>query len=258
MLFTVYCLLFTIIKTMISNLPLGHLIISSGTKNDFLSYLKTCLAAKKRTYCIPLNLTKYVVSKQDLKLKKVINSADITIADGIPIMWMSRRLGYKDVHHVTGINFAESILTQSKSQNWKIFLLGASPQNLDRVLQNVKERFKNPRIMGAYHGYFNKSYLKQVVKKINQLKPDILFLGLGMPQKEYFIYDYFDEIDAKFWLPVGGTFDVWAHAKKRAPQFVQKMGFEWFYRSFGNKTKAINIMKHSFVFSKDFLFNNKQ
>jgi N-acetylglucosaminyldiphosphoundecaprenol N-acetyl-beta-D-mannosaminyltransferase len=238
----------------INHFPLGHLKITPGDLNFFLSIVENSVQKKQKSYCIPLNLTKYVVSKSDQKLKRVINSSDTVIADGIPILWLSRRLGYERVYRITGIEFAEAILGQSKSQNWKIFLLGASERNLERALEYLTGQFRPLSIVGHHHGYFNAQDIDQIVSCINSLEPDIIFLGLGMPQKEYFIDDYFHRINASFWLPVGGAFDIWAQTKKRSHPLIQKSGLEWLQRSFYNRKKAKNVLKYGLVFFKDYFF----
>lgn len=239
---------------MIKSFPLGHVKITPGSLDDFLYYVQHCIEFGTKSYCIPLNLTKYEVSKKDQKLRNVIHSADIVIADGIPINWLSHRLGYGDVCRVNGIELAESILAQSKKKSWKIYLLGSHAENLEAAVNNLNKKFDNPIIIGAHDGYFGNEGLEEVLENINSLKPDFLFLGLGMPQKEYFIHDYFNDVEATYWLPVGGAFDIWAHTKKRSPSIIQKMGLEWLQRSFYNKEKAKNILKYGFSFTKDFLF----
>jgi len=232
---------------------LGHLKISLGDIPLFLSHVTDCIQNKKKSYCIPLHMTKYELSKSDAKLKNVIRSADLVLADGAPIRWFCRRLGYKNVHHVTGIEFAEAILKHSRENGWSLFFLGARPQNLEKALRNVNSEFNHPNIVGSRDGYFESEELLVVIEEINSLKPDILFLGLGMPQKEYFIHDYLDKIDATFLLPVGGAFDIWAKVKKRSPVVLQRLGLEWVQRSLYDRNKAKNVFTYGFSFFKDFL-----
>ncbi len=242
---------------MIINRPLGHLKISSGQIRDMVAYVEYCISQDHHAYCIPLNLTKFVVSKRDFKLRDVMNSANMIIADGLPIVWLSRRLGYKAVHRVTGIELAEMIISISKTTGWKLFFLGASAENLRKAVKKLDERFNHPNIIGCHHGYCESREIGGIIDKINCLSPDILFLGLGMPQKEYFISDYFDGIKARFCLPVGGAFDVWADKKKRTPQAIQRVGLEWLYRGIYDKTKFLNITKYGLVFLLDFFLSRK-
>ncbi len=242
---------------MIENLPLGHIKISTGNIDEILKHIEKNISENKSFYCIPLNLTKYVVSKKDCKLREVIKSADLIISDGVPIVWLSRRAGYKDVIRVTGIDLAEQILSHSRERGWRIFFLGASPNNLESAIKNLRNRFNNPDVVGYHHGYFKKHEVEEIIEVINNSSPDILFLGLGMPQKEYLIHDYFIKINVKFCLPVGGAFDIWAEAKKRAPKVFQRVGCEWLYRSLYDKSKAQLIAKNGLTFLKDFLFYNR-
>ena len=242
---------------MINNFPLGHLKISEGDLNMFLSYIQNCIENNHKAYCIPLHITKYELSKEDKKLRDTIESADIVVADGAPICWLSHRMGYKKVSRVAGIDFAEAILAQSKKRNWSIYLLGARSENLLKAQIYIKENFDEPKIVGSHHGYFSSEELKKIIHSINSLKPDILLLGLGMPQKEYFIHDYFKKIAVTFWLPVGGSFDIWAQTKKRSPFIIQRLGLEWLQRSLYNKKKAKNVFKYGFSFMKSFFFPNK-
>ncbi len=239
---------------MIENHPLGHLKISSGSLEEILEFVGKRISENQKTYCIPLNLTKYVMSKRDIKLQEVIQSANLIVSDGISMLWLSRRGGYQDVYRVTGIDLAEKILSHSRSRGWKVYFLGASQENLDRAIKNLKERFNNSEIAGYHHGYFNKHEIKRIIQMINDSGADILFLGLGLPQKEYFIHDYFDKINVKFCLAVGGAFDVWAGAKQRTPKFVQKFGLEWLHRSMYDKSKFMNIIKYGVIFLKDLIF----
>lgn len=240
---------------MIKNYPLGHLKISGGDLSHFLSHLESVVQKGEKSYCIPLHMTKYEVSKTDRKLKNVIRSADIVLADGMPIQWFGRRLGYKSVHRVTGIELAEAILKHSKTNGWRLFVLGAHPQNLEKALVNIESRFGHPLVVGSHDGYFSPGRIPELIHEINAVRADILLLGLGMPQKEYFIHDHLDRIDARFLLPVGGAIDIWAGVKKRSPVVLQKAGLEWVMRSLYDKNKAKNVLTHGISFFKDFLFH---
>ncbi|MGQ9721977.1 MAG: WecB/TagA/CpsF family glycosyltransferase [Candidatus Jordarchaeum sp.] len=235
-------------------MPLGHLKISQGNLEDILGRVEDFICRGKRAYCVPLNLTKYVLAKQDDKLKKVIQEADIIIADGMPIYWFSRRLGYDHVYRVTGIELAERIFLTSKEKKWTIFFLGSTPENLDRAVKEIEKKYHLKSIIGFRDGYFSNEDIPKLLLNINSLQPDVLLLGLGMPQKEYFISDYLYEIKVKFCLPVGGAFDIWAGKRKRSPLFIQKAGLEWLFRASFDNQKGKNIFKYGAAFLKDFLF----
>jgi len=239
---------------MITNLPLGHLKISLENRQNFLAFVENCINEKRKSYCIPLNLTKYVMSKNDYKLRRVINSADLIISDGISMLWLSRRLGYRGIVRVPGIELAESIISLSREKNWKIYFFGATFENLALALEKIRRKFNEPIIVGSRHGYFKKKDINYIISSINKTNADILILGLGLPQKEYFIHDYYQEIKVRFCLPVGGAFDIWAEKKTRSPSLLQHAGLEWTYRSFFDGSRAYLVAKYGLRFLKDLLF----
>ena len=91
---------------------------------------------------------------------------------------------------------------------------------------------------GTYHGYYKGIHSgakgseeeKEVIDMINESKPDILFVAFGSPKQEYFIDAYKDIIDAKVFIGVGGSLDVYSGTIERAPKFYQEHGLEWLYR----------------------------
>jgi N-acetylglucosaminyldiphosphoundecaprenol N-acetyl-beta-D-mannosaminyltransferase len=163
-------------------------------------------------------------------------------------------LGYRDVFRVTGIDLAEAMISLSRKHGWRMFFLGASPSNVENAIKNLSRRFDYSGVGGFHHGYFKESDIDEIIKNINRSNSDLLFLGLGMPQKEYFIHDYLDRINVKLCIPVGGAFDVWAEAKKRTPQMLQRIGTEWLYRSIYDRTRALCIAKYGLVFLRDLFF----
>ncbi len=236
---------------------LGHLKVTPGDMGTYLSCIEKYVNTEHKSYCVPLNLTKYVMAKKDLKLRSVINSADIILPDGKSIVLLSRRFGYKSVNRISGIDLAESIIRLSSKYGWKLFFLGTSICNLRLAIESIKRKFDYPEIVGHRQGFFSSDEIDDIIKDINASKPDILFLGLGLPQKEYFIFEHFKKIQVKFCLPVGGAFDVWAGKKRRCPLILQKIGLEWVYRSLFDRTRIMLIMKYGLEFIKDFLIINK-
>lgn len=236
------------------NQDLGHLKVTPGDTEAIISLIDGWISSrKKNAYCIPINLTKYVVSKKDEKLTKSINDADLVIADGVPIKWLSRRARIKNVQRVTGVDLSEKLLAMAREKNWKLFFLGASPDNVQKAVERVKERFNDPEIRYR-DGYFKDEDVPGIIEQINEAKPDILFLGLGMPQKEYFLVDHHEQLDVPFSITVGGAIDIWAEAKKRTPPFIQKIGLEWFVRSVYDSSKFLNILRYGGAFAKELVF----
>jgi N-acetylglucosaminyldiphosphoundecaprenol N-acetyl-beta-D-mannosaminyltransferase len=233
------------------SLRLGHLKITPGSLDDCVAGIAGGLRSGRQAYAVPLNWTKYLAAKRDPKLREVILAADWVIADGKPIQWLSRRLGYASVGHVCGIDLAEALLARSLAQGWRHYLLGARPENLGKACEFIAGRFGEPIVAGARDGYFAPSEVEEVLAGINAAKVDILLLGLGMPQKEYFVRDHLSRLDVRFCLPVGGAFDIWSRAKKRSPRWLNRMGLEWVQRSFYDAAKAKAVVHSGLSFLRE-------
>lgn len=152
----------------------------------------------------------------------------------------------------SGIEFA-SVLTRQKKpikipfntwiwpfsdfmvkHDFSIYFLGADEKTIEKAVSNIKKYNKNFNIVGFHHGYFDKNKAsnenKNMIKKINALRPNVLFVGFGMPVQEKWIKENFDELQVNAILPCGGAFDFFAGNKQVAPKFLRKLYLEWFYR----------------------------
>lgn len=233
------------------SVPLGHLRISPGDMDDAVWMVQRSIETREMACCIPINLTKYVVSKRDKKLADAINQAELVIADGVPIKWLGKRAGIKNVHRVTGVDLSERLLSMATSHGWSLYFFGASPENLDRALERIASRYNSPKIAGSRDGYFDEPEVPGIIEQINQSGADILLIGLGMPQKEYFLQEHRHELKIPFCITVGGAIDIWADAKKRTPKWIQTLGLEWLVRSMYDLSKARNILRYGWSFAKE-------
>jgi N-acetylglucosaminyldiphosphoundecaprenol N-acetyl-beta-D-mannosaminyltransferase len=233
-------------------LPLGHLKVTPGELQEIAQAVSDSIDRGERRSCIPINLSKYVLSQKDPKLRQAINLADIVVADGVPIVWLSRRLGYQRVQRVSGVGLAEELLSRAAARSWRVFLLGASPNNLEAAVKSLEKTHPGLVVVGARDGYFSDSDVPGLVREINSASPDLLLLGMGLPQKEYFLLDHGAELtQVKFTITVGGAFDIWAGAKRRSPEFVQRAGLEWLYRSVYDPSRAGLIARYGLQFARE-------
>lgn len=221
----------------------GCFISRISTRELFPTIKKWIEMDVKSNYIIPMNMGKLVMSLRDNKLAACIHHSSINIADGLSLVFASYLIGKPVPERITGVEFMESLLNLADKNRYKIYLLGARQQVLDLCIQNIKRKFPNLTIVGYHNGYFDQSQTKDIVKSIALAAPDLLFIGMGMPQKEYFIYDHYKELNACVILPVGGAFDVIAGVKKRAPVFIQKIGIEWLWRSIYDPSRLFLVLK---------------
>lgn len=124
----------------------------------------------------------------------------------------------------------EALLVRACVRGYSIFLLGAQPEIVSRAAAVIRKRYPNLRIAGRMHGYFPRSLEDEVVNRIASSGADFLFVALSSPERELFLQRNRYKLDVPFAMGVGGTFEVIAGRRKRAPALLQRIGLEWAFR----------------------------
>ena len=206
--------------------------------NEALNTASSFFDRDKKSVIITPNSEIVMMAKEDEKFLNIIKEADLVIPDGIGLVIASKIIKNPLKERVTGIDLMENILNYCNENNKSIFILGGKPGVADRAVENIVKKYPNIKKSGSYHGYFKGHHIgheghdeeKEVINKINELKPDILFVAFGAPKQELWIQRYKDEVNTSILMGVGGSVDVYAGEVKRAPEFYQKFGLEWLYR----------------------------
>ncbi|MCL2376051.1 MAG: WecB/TagA/CpsF family glycosyltransferase [Defluviitaleaceae bacterium] len=171
-----------------------------------------------------------MLARKDDEFASFLNSADLIIPDGIGIVYASRLTANKIAQRVPGIELLLDIFDSVKDTNCSFYFLGAAPGVADAAAVKMQEKFPGLNICGSHHGYFGEDEDAAIIAEINTAKPDIVLVGLGFPRQEKWIFQYKNQIDAKIFIGVGGSFDVLSGKLRRAPKFFQKLGLEWLFR----------------------------
>lgn len=171
----------------------------------------------------------YQAGRQE-ELRRIINQAALVTADGIGTVWAARTLGYPQKERVSGIDLLINICSRAAARGWKIYLLGAAPGVAVKAGRNLQQLYPGLTVCGCRDGYFSSRDEPGIIADINAQSPHILVAALGAPKQEYWLYRNRKVIKVPVCMGVGGSFDVIAGVKKRAPQLFIKLNLEWFYR----------------------------
>lgn len=208
-----------------------------GVRVDLIDLPKTLdiiddfIASRKTHQIVVVNVAKIVKAITDSQLKQIIRDADLSGADGVPVVWASRLVGDKVIPgRVNGTDLMEALVEKAAEKRYRIFFFGAKPEVVEKVVENFTGIYPALQVAGFHHGYFTKDEEREVAEKIGASNADILFVAFGTPKKEKFISTYKDIMHVPVIHGVGGSFDVIAGVTKRAPVWMQKNGLEWFYR----------------------------
>lgn len=177
-----------------------------------------------------INGNKIAQVQQDPRMEQIMWRTSYSLADGQPLLPMGRLLGVKIPERIDGVGLMGKLLKMADERRYSVFLLGAKQAVLEKCVQKIRADYPNVRIAGYRNGYFSTAEAEDVVRQINATRCDILFLGMGSPMKEHFADRYATELGATVIQGVGGSFDVMADLVKRAPTWIQRIGFEWLYR----------------------------
>lgn len=186
------------------------------------------IETKEKSLIVAINPEKIIKAKNDQALKKLLNEAEFQIPDGIGVILASKIQKGNITSRVTGVDMMMRLCEEAAKRQKPIFLYGGKPGVADKAAEKLKETYPNIIISGTQDGYEKDN--SKVIEKINEAKPDLLFVAMGSPKQENWINENRDSLHPTIYQGVGGSFDVLAGTVKRAPEAFQKIGMEWFYR----------------------------
>ena len=173
---------------------------------------------KRLSLCLGVaNVAKIVNSRKDLHLRKSLDEADIILADGLPLVWLSKLIGKPLPERVAGIDIMLRLLERASKKNYNVFFLGAKKEVVQKVVQVVQTKYPGVRIAGYRDGYFEESEEQEVATQIRISSADIIFVAMSSPKKENFLRKWREFIGVPICHGVGGSFDILAGVTKRAP-----------------------------------------
>jgi N-acetylglucosaminyldiphosphoundecaprenol N-acetyl-beta-D-mannosaminyltransferase len=198
--------------------------------NEAVQRCQEAIAAGGYFQHMSVNAAKLVALHDDPTLRGMIASCDLVTADGQSVVWAARLLGSPLPERVAGIDLMERLLAAADSIGYRVFILGARRSVLDRALSNLRARYPNLVVAGTRDGYFEDSEALEVCDEIRVARPDILFVAMSSPRKEYFLGEQGESLGVPFAMGVGGSVDVIAGVTRRAPRLLRRLGLEWAYR----------------------------
>ena len=198
--------------------------------DDYTQWLLARLHHQISTHVVTLNAEMSMMAKEDLALKETIKAADLIIPDGAGIILYMRLRGFK-YQRCPGIELAESIIKAiaNSEDSATICFFGGSPGTAESAAKTWQEKLPNLSIM-TNHGYLNESEKAEWQETLRATQPGVIFVAIGVPRQEFWIRDNRHLCPNSLWIGVGGSFDIWAGNKSRAPKLLKDNNLEWSYR----------------------------
>lgn len=196
--------------------------------DEILNDLEKRMERNEKSTIIAVNPEKVMAAEKDEQLRDLINNSTYGIPDGVGILLASKLKKGGITSRVTGVDMMDRLLQFAAVKGYRVFLYGAKEEVVKTAKEKIEEKYPTINISGYENGYVQDA--SAVVKKINDAQADLLFVAMGSPKQELWIREHMNELSAKVFQGVGGSFDVFAGNVKRAPLFFRKLGLEWFYR----------------------------
>ena len=204
--------------------------VDSLTMSETLDQVFTLADDPDPSQHVVLNASKVVQMGQDDQLRQIIADCTLVNADGASIVWASRTLGSPLPERVTGIDLFQRIVERAEKTGHRLYFLGATDEVLEAMLARFRSKHPGVVIAGSRNGYWSEDEVDSVIAEVRAAEPDILFLAIPSPRKEYWLSEHLEQLGVPFVMGVGGSFDVLAGQVQRAPVWLQRLGMEWSYR----------------------------
>jgi len=198
------------------------------TMAEALEKAKVLLDQPEAAYCVTPNAEIVYEAMHDQDFCALLNGAALVLPDGAGTVLGAKLLGTPLKQKVAGIDFAANLLGILEESGKKLYLLGGKPGIGELAAEKMLEKHPRLQICGIADGYFKEE--APVVEKINSAQPDVLFVCLGAPKQEKFMYAHKDALNVRLMIGLGGSLDGFAGTVKRAPKWMIRLQLEWLYR----------------------------
>ncbi|MFD1031299.1 WecB/TagA/CpsF family glycosyltransferase [Metaplanococcus flavidus] len=200
---------------------IGDIKLVTAKKQDILEELHFRLVTQLKTRIFFLNAHCYNAARKNPGYLRNLNAAEFILNDGIGIELGARAFSNSRKESLNGINFTPDVLKILNQEKMSLYLLGGNPGVAEKAGVKIMSEFPDIILSGSCNGFFTDPI--EVLKDINQVKPDLLLVGMGVPAQESWISHYFDELDVTLIMAVGAYFDVASSDKTRSPVLNNKI-----------------------------------
>jgi N-acetylglucosaminyldiphosphoundecaprenol N-acetyl-beta-D-mannosaminyltransferase len=207
--------------------------ISALNLDSAAAAVAEALARRSKGYVCVTGVHGVSEAHGDPAFRSVLNRAFLNTPDGMPMVWMGRIQGFRDMSRVYGPDLMLRLCELSQAPGFTHFLYGGAAGVAQDLKRRLEERFPGLKIVGAYTPPFRPLSREEedaLVRQVAELKPDIVWVGLSTPKQEKFMAEYSAKLAATLFIGVGAAFDFHAGRVRQAPRWMQRSGLEWLFR----------------------------
>ncbi|HHP7232765.1 MAG TPA: WecB/TagA/CpsF family glycosyltransferase [Xenococcaceae cyanobacterium] len=198
--------------------------------DDYTHWLYHRLNQGIGTHVVTLNAEMAMLARQEPNFAQIISQAELVIPDGAGVILYMRLRGFKH-QRCPGIELAEALLQTlaQTTESYSVCFYGGTPGTAGQAANMWQNKIPQLTVL-AQHGYLSEDKQQVWQDILQQEQPQIIFVGLGVPRQEFWIREHRHLCPNSTWIGVGGSLDIWAGSKTRAPSMLRNNNLEWFYR----------------------------
>jgi N-acetylglucosaminyldiphosphoundecaprenol N-acetyl-beta-D-mannosaminyltransferase len=187
-------------------------------------------------YVVTPNAQHVVLHQKDSRFREIYENAFLVVPDGVPLLWAARLLGLRLSGRVNGTDLFEALCAEAAERELRVFFLGGREGAAIAAADRLRARHPSLKVCGLYCPPFgfesDPDQESRIVEQINAAQPHVLFVGLGAPKQEYWMYAHRNLLRVPMSLGIGVSFEFVGGLVKRAPLWMQRSGLEWLFRLF--------------------------
>ena len=205
--------------------------VSVHVMDCYLGWLVDRLRSRQPCHVITLNAEMTMQAQRNAALADIIRRAELVVPDGAGIVFYLMLYGLS-VKRLPGIELAEALLQEvaASTDLGSVFFFGGAPGVAQRATEFWQTRLPSLSIAGSQHGFLNPEIQRDLEERLQALQPQLILVGLGVPRQEFWLAEHLHLCPNATWIGVGGSLDIWAGTKRRAPAWLRNHSLEWMYR----------------------------
>lgn len=206
------------------------------TKAEAIEHIEYCIKNRKIGQVITPNVDQIVRIEWDDYFKKICENCELLLVDGHPLLWIAKWYGQPFKEKIPGSDLVPELCSIAAEKGYSVFLLGAGPGIAAKAASKLIIDYPGLKVAGVYSPPFGFEKDQKEIDNINKIlfdsHADMLFVGMGVPKQDIFIYENMRKYNIPMSFSIGGTIDFLAGEQKRAPRWISSIGLEWLYRFF--------------------------
>lgn len=207
--------------------------VSAINMDQALATLEYWIQNRIPSYVVVCPVYTVMMCQQDNCFRSIVNRASMVTPDGMPLVFLSRWLGHRQVSRVYGPDLMAAFSARAAQKGYRNFYYGGADGVPDALAATLQKRFPGLSVAGTYSPPFRPLTPQEdqdIVAMINDANPDAVWVGLGSPKQDFWMAEHRDQLTAPVLIGVGAAFNFLTGQVRQAPRWMQRSALEWLFR----------------------------